>query len=64
MARGLNFGLMIGHIMAVWHNSFLPDSSYPMIKKQTLIRWECGMVMLGSGYSPGLDLCEEEILVY
>jgi hypothetical protein len=35
-----------------------------MIKKQALKKWESGMVMHGVGYSPGLDLCEEEILVY
>ena len=64
MAGGLNCGLMIGQIMVVRQNNFLPYFDYPMIKKQALIRWECGMVMLGSGYSPRLDLCKEEIQVY
>jgi hypothetical protein len=55
---------MIGQLLVAWQNNFLPYSGYPMIKKQALIRWGCGMVMLGSGYSPGLDLCEEEIIVF
>jgi hypothetical protein len=64
MERELSFGLMTGQIMGVWQNNFLHYFGYPMIKKQALIKWECGMVMHGVGYSLRLDLCEEEILVY
>jgi hypothetical protein len=64
MVRGLNSSLMIGQLLATLKSILQPYSGYPMIKMQALIRWGCGMVMIGYGYSPGLDLCKEETLVF